>query len=127
MSNPPNALVVVPSGSTPVVHRSHSDDPFTLVSDRVKFANKEEMRSRLPDILGRALARTWIDAPFHDEFSRNPQDTLMKYGVELPENMSLEFQKPESDRPRIVVFEQKPGSKFKMRVFYLQLVMMAGK
>jgi hypothetical protein len=49
------------------------------------------------------------------------------YGVELPDNMSLEFQKPESDRPRIVVFEQKPGSKFRMRVFYLQLVMMAGK
>jgi hypothetical protein len=25
------------------------------------------------------------------------------------------------------VFEQQPGSKFKLRVFYLQLVMMAGK
>jgi len=127
MSNPPNALVVVPSGSPPAVKRSHSDDPFKLVSEQVKFANKEEMRQRLPDILGRALARTWIDASFHEEFSRNPQGTLMTYGVELPDNMSLEFQKPESDRPRIVVFEQKPGSKFRMRVFYLQLVMMAGK
>jgi len=26
-----------------------------------------------------------------------------------------------------VVFEQKPGSKFKLRIFYLQLVMMAGR
>jgi len=127
MSNPPNALVVVPSGSPPAVKRSHSDDPFKLVSEQVKFANKEEMRQRLPDILGRALARTWIDSSFHEEFSRNPQGTLETYGVELPDNMSLEFQKPESDRPRIVVFEQKPGSKFRMRVFYLQLVMMAGK
>jgi len=127
MSNPPNALVVVPSGSAPVVRRSDSDDPFKLVSEQVKFANKEEMRSRLPDILGRALARTWIDSSFHDEFARNPQGTLMAYGVELPDNMSLEFQKPESDRPRIVVYEQKPNSKFRMRVFYLQLVMMAGK
>jgi len=25
------------------------------------------------------------------------------------------------------VFEQKPGSKFKLRIFYLQLVMMAGR
>ena len=31
------------------------------------------------------------------------------------------------DRPRIVVFEQRPGSKFKVRVLYLQLVMMAGR
>ena len=31
------------------------------------------------------------------------------------------------DRPRIVVYEKRPGSKFKVRVFYLQLVMMAGR
>ena len=53
--------------------------------------------------------------------------TLEKNGVFLPENMSIEFQKQNTDRPRIVVFEQKPGSKFKLRVFYLQLVMMAGR
>ena len=60
-------------------------------------------------------------------FAEDPQATLAQYGVELPENMFLEFQKPDSDRPRIVVFEQKPNSKFRMRVFYLQLVMVAGK
>ena len=48
-------------------------------------------------------------------------------GVYLPEDMSIEFQKPNSDRPRIVVYEQKPNSKFKLRVLYLQLVMMAGR
>ena len=55
------------------------------------------------------------------------QGTLEKNGVHLPENMYLEFQKPNADRPRIVVYEQKPNSKYKVRVFYLQLVMMAGK
>ena len=39
--------------------------------------------------------------------------------------MSIEFQKPNSDRPRIVVYEQRPNSKFRLRVLYLQLVMMA--
>ena len=62
-----------------------------------------------------------------EEFAKDPQKTLEFNGVYLPEDMSIEFQKQNTDRPRIVVFEQKPGSKFKMRVFYLQLVMMAGR
>jgi hypothetical protein len=41
--------------------------------------------------------------------------------------MSIEFQRKTSDRPRIVVYEQNPNSKFKARVLYLQLVMMAGR
>ena len=69
----------------------------------------------------------WLDPSFHREFSQDPQKTLEANGVFLPENMSIEFQKQNTDRPRIVVFEQKTGSKFKMRVFYLQLVMMAGR
>ena len=56
-----------------------------------------------------------------------PQKTLEIHGIFLPEGMSLEFQKPDSDRPRIVVYEQRPNSKFKLRVLYLQLVMMAGR
>ena len=44
--------------------------------------------------------------------------------VSVTEDMSIEFQKPNSDRPRIVVYEQRPKSKFKLRVLYLQLVMM---
>ena len=127
MSNPPNPLVVVPSANPPAVKRNTANQPMRLVSESVKFATKDEMRNQLPDILGRALARSWIDSEFHDAFAEDPQSTLAQYGVELPENMFLEFQKPDSDRPRIVVFEQKPNSKFRMRVFYLQLVMVAGK
>jgi hypothetical protein len=47
--------------------------------------------------------------------------------VFLPENMLIEFQRQNADRPRIVVYEQRPNSKFKARVLYLQLVMMAGR
>ena len=45
----------------------------------------------------------------------------------LPEEMTLEFQKPNSDRPRIVVYEKKKRNKFKLRVLHLQLVMIAGR
>ena len=89
--------------------------------------SREEVRNLLPDILGKVLARVWLDSSFHAEFSRDPQKTLEINGVFLPDNMSIEFQKQNTDRPRIVVFEQNPESKFKLRVFYLQLVMMAGR
>ncbi len=32
--------------------------------------------------------------------------TLEYHGIFLPEGMTLEFQKPNSDRPRIVVYEK---------------------
>ena len=89
--------------------------------------NKTEVRKLLPDILGRVLARIWIDSKFKDDFASDPQKTLEFNGVYLPEDMSIEFQKPNSDRPRIVVYEQRPNSRFKLRVLYLQLVMMAGR
>ena len=102
-------------------------NPFELVNGNIQLQTREDVRSLLPDILGKVLARVWLDSSFHREFSQDPQKTLESNGVFLPENMSIEFQKQNTDRPRIVVFEQKPGSKFKLRVFYLQLVMMAGR
>ena len=89
--------------------------------------NRSDVRKFLPDILGRVLARIWIDSKFKEEFEQDPQKTLEFNGVYLPEDMSIEFQKPNSDRPRIVVYEQRPNSKFRLRVLYLQLIMMAGR
>jgi len=89
--------------------------------------NRADVRKFLPDILGRVLARIWIDSNFKEEFEQDPQKTLEFNGVYLPEDMSIEFQKPNSDRPRIVVYEQRPNSRFKLRVLYLQLIMMAGR
>ena len=89
--------------------------------------NRSEVRKYLPDILGRVLARIWIDSNFKEQFEQDPQKTLEFTGVYLPEDMSIEFQKPNSDRPRIVVYEQRPNSRFRLRVLYLQLIMMAGR
>ena len=122
------ALVPIKKVLPPAVRRAKDiTKPFELVDGSLKLRSREEVRSLLPDILGKVLARVWLDSSFHAEFSRDPQRTLEINGVFLPDNMSIEFQKQNTDRPRIVVFEQKPGSKFKMRVFYLQLVMMAGR
>ena len=123
-----NALVPVPKRQ-PLALREKDSKPeqFELVSGNIHFENRDDVRSLLPDILGKVLARVWIDPVFHRSFSRNPQTTLEKGGVFLPDTMSIEFQKANSDRPRIVVYERKENSKFRLRVLYLQLVMMAGR
>ena len=122
------ALVPIKKVLPPAVReKKDSTRPFELVAGNVKLKSREDVRDLLPDILGKVLARVWLDSNFHREFSLDPQKTLEVNGVFLPANMSIEFQKKDTDRPRVVVFEQKPGSKFKLRVFYLQLVMMAGR
>ena len=112
----PKSLVPKPGGSR-----------YDLVSDQTTFKSREDVRERLPEILGKALALIWIDREFADMFARNPQGTLEREGIILPENMAIEFQKPGTDRPRVVVYEKRPNSNFKLRILYLQLVMMAGR
>ena len=123
----PESHVATKSNSPIVKSNINSENPLNIAEKLQHFKNRDEVRKFLPDILGRVLARIWIDVEFRLEFSANPQKTLEFNGVYLPEDMTIEFLKPNSDRPRIVVYEQKPNSKFKLRVLYLQLVMMAGR
>ena len=98
-----------------------------LVDKDLILKNREEVKKYLPDILGRVLARIWIDKPFKENFKSNPRQVLNDNGVFLPDDMILEFQKPNSDRPKIIVYEKKKDSNFKIRVVQLQLVMLAGR
>lgn len=121
------SLIPVKNNEVAVVKVSKNKNPLDISEKLQHLKNREEVRKLLPDILGRVLARIWIDSDFREKFSTDPQRTLELNGVYLPEDMNIEFQKPNSDRPRIVVYQQKPNSKFKLRVLYLQLVMMAGR
>ena len=126
--NKSNALIPVKNGNLPAVIKKIKDaSALSLVNDDVYLADKHAVREQLPDTLGRVLARIWIDQKFHRSFSEDPQGTLQLNGVFLPEFMEVEFQKPDSSRPRIVVYEKRKNSKFRTRIFYLQLVMMAGR
>ena len=98
-----------------------------LVDKNLILKNREEVKKYLPDILGRVLARIWIDKSFKESFKSNPRQVLNDNGVFLPDDMILEFQKPNSDRPKIIVYEKKQNSNFKIRVVQLQLVMLAGR
>ena len=98
-----------------------------LVDNEIFLENRNEVKKYLPEILGRVLARTWIDENFKEIFKKDPLKTLSDNGVFLPEEMFLEFQKPDTKRPKIVVYERKGKSNFKVRVVQLQLIMMAGR
>tara|TARA_B100000963_G_scaffold361123_1_gene394982 strand:- start:1767 stop:2159 length:393 start_codon:yes stop_codon:yes gene_type:complete len=122
------ALVPVKTNNLPApVKKGQLKTPFSLVDEAIYLNNRKDVKAILPDVLGRVLARIWIDAEFRDAFTKEPQKTLENHGIFLPDEMSLEFQKPNSDRPRIVVYEKKPGIKFRLRVLHLQLIMIAGR
>ncbi len=106
---------------------SEVNQALELVNKDLILKNREEVKKYLPDILGRVLARIWIDKLFKESFKSNPRQVLNENGVFLPDDMTLEFQKPNSDRPKIIVYEKKQNSNFKVRVVQLQLVMLAGR
>tara|TARA_Y100000589_G_C26611055_1_gene410302 strand:- start:117 stop:509 length:393 start_codon:yes stop_codon:yes gene_type:complete len=121
-------LVPVKGNTLPApVKKGQLKTPFSLVDETIYLHNRKDVQAILPDVLGRVLARIWIDAEFRDAFKNEPQKTLEFHGIFLPEEMTLEFQKPNSDRPRIVVYEKKPGIRIKFRVLHLQLIMIAGR
>ena len=109
----------------PVKYKENSI--LDLVDNEIFLENRSEVKKYLPEILGRVLARTWIDENFKEVFKKDPLKTLSDNGVFLPEDMFLEFQKPDTKRPKIVVYERKGKSNFKVRVVQLQLIMMAGR
>jgi hypothetical protein len=82
-----------------------------------------DIRKYLPDVLGQALARTWIDKRFLDAFFDYPVEILERGGVYLPEKIQLEFIKEEKSRPKVTVFEKtKNGRK---KILELKLIMVA--
>ncbi len=81
-----NALVPVDPTRPPAVRRPAPR--YNLVSENITFTNRDDVRERLPDILGKALALIWLDKKFADMFARDPQSILESEGIFLPENMA---------------------------------------
>ncbi|PWR02584.1 hypothetical protein DKT77_10350 [Meridianimarinicoccus roseus] len=116
---------VVPTRAAP-----QAADPIPadeLVRRKTRLLNRDEVARYLPDILGRALARCWIDGAFRDRFLADPKGILAEYDVYLPDIFSIAIETEGASRPRVVVYESNPRNGMRKRLLYLQLVMMAGK
>ena len=85
--------------------------------------NENQIQQYLPEVLGQALARTWIDQRFLDAFYQYPIEILERGGVYLPDRVSVEFKKEKNQRPRVIVYETDKNKKRKL--LELKLVMVA--
>ena len=85
--------------------------------------SENQIQQYLPEVLGQALARTWIDKRFLDAFYRYPVEILERGGVYLPETVSVEFKKEKDERPKVIVYENK--QKTKRKLLELKLIMVA--
>lgn len=83
----------------------------------------EQIQELLPDVLGQALARTWIDKRFLEAFYQFPVEVLERGGVYLPEHISVEFLKEQKSRPRVIVYESQNNKRRKL--LELKLIMVA--
>ena len=85
----------------------------------------EQITELLPDVLGQALARSWIDKRFLEAFYQFPVEVLERGGVYLPEHISVEFLKEQKSRPRVIVYECQNNKRRKL--LELKLIMVAEK
>ena len=83
----------------------------------------EQIKDFLPEVLGQALARTWVDKRFLNAFTDFPIQVLERGGVYLPDSISVEFTKEEKSRPKVIVYEML--SKKRKKILELKLIMVA--
>ena len=89
----------------------------------IVLESEQQIQKYLPEVLGQALARTWIDKRFLDAFYEYPVEVLERGGVYLPSSVSVEFKKEKDQRPKVIVYEN--DKKIKRKLLELKLVMVA--
>lgn len=107
--------------------KTASHPALDLVSEDTALRHPAEVERFLPDILGRALARCWIDASFRRGFAANPKETLAAHRIHLPDSIRIAVVTQGQTRPLVVVSEIPPYGGPERRLMHLQLVMVAGK
>ena len=85
--------------------------------------SEDQIQEFLPEVLGQALARTWIDKRFLEAFYEYPEEILERGGVYLPDHISVEFMKKDKSRPKVVVYENR--HKQRRKILELKLIMVA--
>ena len=111
------------SQSTPVLDYLDEQDLSRFSEQDIILETEDQIQEFLPEVLGQALARTWIDKRFLDAFYKYPEEILERGGVYLPDHISVEFMKKDKSRPKVVVYEN--GHKKRRKILELKLIMVA--
>ena len=111
-------------GSTqPVLDYLDAQDLSRFSEQDIILETEDQIQEFLPEVLGQALARTWIDSRFLDAFYKFPVEVLERGGIYLPDHISVEFKKEQKSRPKVIVYEN--GSDKKRKILELKLIMVA--
>ena len=110
------------SQSRPVLDYLDEQDLSRFSDQDIVLETEAQIQEFLPEVLGQALARTWIDKRFLEAFYEYPEEILERGGVYLPDHISVEFMKKDKSRPKVVVYEN--GNK-KRKILELKLIMVA--
>jgi hypothetical protein len=86
-----------------------------------------DVKERIMEYLGAVLARCWYDKDLAHGLAEAPHKALRKIGVFLPEELEIKIERKDMQRPRLVIYEWNGERTFKVRICYLQMIMMAGK
>ena len=108
--------------SRPVLDYLDEQDLSRFSEQDIILETEDQIQEFLPEVLGQALARTWIDKRFLEAFYEYPEEILERGGVYLPDHISVEFMKKDKSRPKVVVYEN--GNK-KRKILELKLIMVA--
>jgi len=118
-------IALFPSGSKGTGRLDYLDeqDLSRFSEQDIILETDEQIRELLPDVLGQALARTWIDKRFLEAFYQFPIEVLERGGVYLPDHISVEFEKEQKSRPKVIVYESQNDTRRKL--LELKLIMVA--
>ena len=109
--------------SRPVLDYLDEQDLSRFSEQDIVLETEDQIQEFLPEVLGQALARTWIDKRFLEAFYEYPEEILERGGVYLPDHISVEFMKKDKSRPKVVVYEN--GNKKRRKILELKLIMVA--
>jgi len=109
--------------SPPVLDYLDEQDLSRFSDQDIVLETEDQIQEFLPEVLGQALARTWIDKRFLEAFYEYPEEILERGGVYLPDHISVEFMKKDKSRPKVVVYEN--GNKKRRKILELKLIMVA--
>jgi uncharacterized membrane-anchored protein len=107
----------------PVLDYLDEQDLSRFSEQDIILETEDQIQEFLPEVLGQALARTWIDSRFLDAFYKFPVEVLERGGIYLPDHISVEFKKEQKSRPKVIVYEN--GSDKKRKILELKLIMVA--
>ena len=111
------------ASTQPVLDYLDAQDLSRFSEQDIILETEDQIQEFLPEVLGQALARTWIDSRFLDAFYKFPVEVLQRGGVYLPEHISVEFKKEQKSRPKVIVYEN--GNNKKRKILELKLIMVA--